>query len=176
MVLERKRPLRRSKPDRNPPPTLIAFEDVCLRIGGRRILEGITWQIRRGQQWVVLGSNGAGKSTLLGAVAGRVPAVAGRIYRSEGLGRRMPVGYVSFDLQRRILQRDADRDESRYFRGGSSRGVPVREFVFGDGTGGQALQKGSARVELLKIGHLLDREIRALSTGEMRKVIIARAR
>lgn len=170
-----KRLAKRPQPDRNSSSTLIAFEDVSLRIGERRILEGITWHVRRGQQWVVMGSNGAGKSTLLGAVAGRVPAVAGRIYRSQGLARWASVGYVAFDLQRRILQRDADRDESRYFSGDAGRGASVQESFFADGKGGQALKKVSALVERLKIRHLLDREIRALSTGEMRKVLIARA-
>jgi len=174
MISERKRLAKRPVSNRKPSATLIAFEDVSLRIGGCRVLEGITWHVRQGQQWVVLGSNGAGKSTLLGAVAGRVPAVAGRIYRSDGMSCRSPVGYVSFDLQRRILRGEADRDESRYFSGDLSCGAPVRKFIFADGKGGQDLEKDNGLVEHLKIGHLLDREIRALSTGEMRKVLIAR--
>ena len=175
MFSERRRRARRPGSDRNPASALIAFEAVSLRIGASRILEGISWRVRRGEQWVVLGPNGAGKSTLLGAVAGRVPAVAGRIYRSGEVGGRSAVGYVSFDLQRRILQRDVDRDEARCFSADSSRRAPVRSLLFCDGKGEQGALRGPDLIGRFRIGHLMDREIQALSSGEMRKVLIARA-
>jgi molybdate transport system ATP-binding protein len=176
MLSEHRRWARGPAPGGNPAPAaLIAFEAVSLRIGGSRILEGVTWRVRRGEQWVVLGPNGAGKSTLLAAVAGRVAAVAGRTYRSDEMARRSAVGYISFDLQRRILQQDADRDQARYFSRDFSRGLPVRSLVFPDGKGEQGMLQGPGLIGRLKIGHLMDREIRALSTGEMRKVLIARA-
>ena len=161
--------------DRDPVPALIAFQGVSLRMGGSRVLEGITWRVGRGEQWVVLGPNGAGKSTLLAALAGRVAVVAGRILRSGAMSRQGAVGYLSFDLARRILQQDADRDEARHFSGDSGPRAPVRSFFLSGGKGGQGGLPVTGRLAQLEIGHLMDREMRALSTGEMRKVLIARA-
>lgn len=159
-------------PGRQP---LLAFENVTLRVGGRLILPDTTWRINRGQQWVVLGPNGAGKSTLMGAVAGRIPVVAGRIQRfySGDCGQR--IGYVSFDLQRKFLQRDADRDDARYFRGDFNGGTLAGQLVFFEGKAGGKSKEGLEVVRGLQIEHLMDRKIRALSTGEMRKMLIARA-
>jgi iron complex transport system ATP-binding protein len=41
------------------------------------LLDGVTWTVRPGERWVVLGSNGAGKTTLLGVCAGTVAPTGG---------------------------------------------------------------------------------------------------
>lgn len=45
----------------------------------RRVLQGLSLDIPKGQFVSVIGSNGAGKTTLLNAIAGTVPISAGRI-------------------------------------------------------------------------------------------------
>jgi iron complex transport system ATP-binding protein len=49
---------------------LIELSAVDLRIGGRRLLEGIEARIASGEFVALLGANGAGKTTLLRAIAG----------------------------------------------------------------------------------------------------------
>jgi len=39
--------------------------DVALVLDGARILDAVTWTVRPGERWVVLGANGAGKTSLL---------------------------------------------------------------------------------------------------------------
>ena len=39
----------------------------------------MTWRVREGEHWAVLGANGAGKSTLLDLVAGKVPVTQGSV-------------------------------------------------------------------------------------------------
>src|SRR5215470_11092668 len=55
------------------------LEDVSKAYGRRRIHDGLTMTIRRGERWCVMGKNGAGKSTLLKMVAGDVAPDSGRI-------------------------------------------------------------------------------------------------
>ncbi len=51
--------------------------DVCY--GASQVLFGMALQVRQGQMLALLGRNGAGKSTTMKAVAGFLPARAGRI-------------------------------------------------------------------------------------------------
>ncbi len=51
--------------------------DVCY--GASQVLFGMALQVRQGQTLALLGRNGAGKSTTMKAVAGFLPARAGRI-------------------------------------------------------------------------------------------------
>src|SRR6185437_15996424 len=54
----------------------------------KRILDGIDWTIRPGEQWVVLGPNGAGKSTLLSILsAQRHPSEGSAVVLGETFGR-----------------------------------------------------------------------------------------
>ena len=58
---------------------LLAVEGLEVRYGPIVALRGVSLQVREGEVVALLGANGAGKSTLLNAVAGLVPATAGRI-------------------------------------------------------------------------------------------------
>lgn len=110
MISERKQLAKRPVSNRKPSATLIAFEDVSLRIGGCRVLEGITWHVRQGQQWVVLGSNGAGKSTLLGAVARAIACnlgaerASGDVYLSRWLLLKLTEIIMNLKLKNNMLK------------------------------------------------------------------------
>ena len=57
------------------------LEVVGLAAGylGEPVIEGIDLEVRTGEAVAIVGSNGAGKTTLLRAIAGLLPAMAGRI-------------------------------------------------------------------------------------------------
>ena len=47
---------------------LIQMQDVSVHYGQVPVLQNITWTVRRGERWALLGKNGAGKTTLLSLI------------------------------------------------------------------------------------------------------------
>jgi phospholipid/cholesterol/gamma-HCH transport system ATP-binding protein len=58
---------------------VISVRDVVVSYGGRRVLDGINLDIRRGETMVLLGGSGSGKSTLLRHIIGLERPEAGQI-------------------------------------------------------------------------------------------------
>jgi molybdate transport system ATP-binding protein len=54
-------------------PILIDLHSVSVRHSGSVILSDITWAVREGERWAVLGPNGSGKTTLLSLICGDHP-------------------------------------------------------------------------------------------------------
>jgi iron complex transport system ATP-binding protein len=53
--------------------------NVSVRRGGATLLRDITWSVRPGERWVVLGANGAGKTTLMQVAAGNIRPTEGTV-------------------------------------------------------------------------------------------------
>jgi len=155
---------------------LITLENITVRVGKRFLLDGTFWEIQRNQNWAVLGPNGSGKSSLVGAIAGEVPVTHGKIVRNFQGTPASAIGYVSFGLHQRIIAREERRDDSRIFSGDPDSFETVQETLL-SGPGDSAAPSGlfNQVLDRLEIRHLLTRSIRILSTGEIRKVIIAKA-
>ena len=82
---------------------------VSLDIDGARILDDVTWEIHRGERWVVLGPNGAGKTTLLRIAAlylhptsGTVDVLGQRLGRCDVRTLREQVAFSSPALAARL--------------------------------------------------------------------------
>jgi ABC-type sugar transport system ATPase subunit len=58
---------------------LLQLQGVRKRFHGVHALEGVSFEIRRGDVHALVGANGAGKSTLVNLLVGLVHADAGRI-------------------------------------------------------------------------------------------------
>ncbi len=154
---------------------VIKLENITLRVRDTFLLPNSNWQIDKGQHWAILGPNGAGKTSLAKALTGEVPVVKGKISFPQTPTRAGHTGYVSFEQHQRLIAREEKRDESRYFSGKLDRITTVYETLLEScpEPGGSAIDVEQMAAEL-KIQGLLEREIRVLSTGEMRKVQIAR--
>lgn len=75
---------------------VVRFEGVSLGYGRRRVLEGLTFDVREGEFLGIIGPNGAGKTTLLRGILGLIRPKSGRI-SAKGTLR---YGYV---MQRQAL-------------------------------------------------------------------------
>ncbi|MGA9479017.1 MAG: ATP-binding cassette domain-containing protein, partial [Desulfobacterales bacterium] len=153
----------------------ITLDRITIRVKDRRLFSGVSWEIASGQLWAVIGPNGAGKTSLVRALAGQVPVVDGKIiYHDPGLVPSA-VGYLSFESHQNLIAREEIRDDSRFFSGDFDSFLSVRQHLLSVVPSlefrASVLEQVSERLE---ITGLLDRPVRRLSTGEIRRVFMAR--
>jgi molybdate transport system ATP-binding protein len=157
-------------------PTVAALRQVTLRLREKLLFQKSTWEVKRRQHWAVLGPNGAGKSTLVRALAGEVAVVGGALETPFLTGGRKAVGYLSFEKHRRLIAREDLRDESRFFSGRWEDITTVGQ-LFEQNRSAATPKAGALEdlLEFLQLRHLANRGLRFLSTGEIRRVLIAQA-
>lgn len=160
----------------NPGLPFISLKEVTIRIKDRIILPKTSWEIKTGEQWAILGANGAGKSSLVKALIGDLPHIHGKITCHFHKKIHDAIGYVSFDLQEHLISREDIRDKGRYFAGKLNEQQKAKETILeGFYDHHVDMELFNHIVDNLGIRYLLNRGIRNLSSGEMRKVIISRA-
>lgn len=151
----------------------ITFTRLNAVLRGKSVLKDICWAIEPDQNWVIVGPNGAGKTTLLKIILGKL-YYRGEFFIAEGL--REHTGYVSFDLHANWIHRETEKEHSRYFSRRLNEGWITPASLL-QATADRIGNPESFRkiIKLLHIESVLGREIRQLSTGELRKVLIADA-
>ncbi len=92
----------------------LTIDDLCVTYGARRVFDGFSLRVARGETVAVLGASGSGKSTLLRAIAGLVKPQRGAI-RSNG-----EIGYV-FQEPRLFPWLDVERNVAFAARGPQER-------------------------------------------------------
>jgi iron complex transport system ATP-binding protein len=154
---------------------VLDLQAVSIRRGTTTILDDVSWTVRDGERWVVLGRNGAGKTTLVQVASGRMHPTTGT---ADLLGSRL--GRVDvFELRPRIGLSSAalaDRIPA---------GEKVRDVVLTAAYGVtgrwredyESLDEARAADLLSAFGvaHLTDRYFGTLSEGERKRVQIARS-
>lgn len=66
-------------------PPVLAVEGLRVAYGGREVVHGVDFELRRGEIFGIVGESGSGKSTIAKVLAGLHPASSGRIV-FDGLG------------------------------------------------------------------------------------------
>jgi ABC-2 type transport system ATP-binding protein len=143
-------------------PGEVTLRDVKRRFGDREILRGIDIHIRAGSIIEIQGDNGAGKSSLLRIIAGTLAADSGEVVvAGAGPGRGKAALVPAGD--RALYWRLSGRQELEFFAGLA--GVPAADA-----------QRLATQVAALVEGeYLLDRQIGTLSTGQRRRMMVARS-
>ncbi len=152
---------------------LVEMEGVTVRLRDQHILPQTSWQVREGELWAVLGPNGSGKSSLVRSLAGLAPTSSG-VIRWHLAGGSAAVGYVAFELEEELLGREQAQDEARSFAHDFDGALTVRGLLSGPAAAPLPSAGGKPPVAF-DLAPLLDRPLRALSAGELRRVLIARA-
>lgn len=152
--------------------TPLSAHNLVLRLGGRRVIDGLSLALRAGEWAAVVGPNGAGKSTLLQLLAGlRTPQsgevrLAGRLLADWSLRERAQA--LAWLAQQGGSDGDiAARDIVRLGR------LP-RHGLFGapDASDEAAVNAAMAETECTAWA---DRRLNELSGGERQRVLLARA-
>ena len=160
------------------PSALVELTDAEVFRNGHRALGPLSWTWAAGQHWLVTGENGSGKSTLARLIAGELhPALGGSVARpflardvqSE---RRHTTGLVSAEVG--IRQRF--NPSGREWRG---RDVIASAFAGTEGFTEDVTPQQWEAVDVLAgrldLGELLERDVQALSQGQLRRLLLARA-
>lgn len=151
---------------------LIQFDNVSVIIRGKDVLKHISWNIKKNQNWLIAGPNGAGKTTLLKIILG-YQYYRGNFYIQPGL--RDAAAYVSFDKHATMLRREAEKDHARHFSGCFLEGGTSVKELLQNASRQTPGPKHTDPIKLLDISQLFHKALRQLSTGEIRKVLIAEA-
>jgi iron complex transport system ATP-binding protein len=154
---------------------VLDLQAVTIRRGTTTILDRVTWTVREGERWVVLGRNGAGKTTMLQVASGRMHPTSGT---AELLGERL--GKVDvFELRPRIGLSSAALAD-RIPPGETVRDVVLTAAYGVTGRWRESYEQldESRAADLLRafgVQHLADRYFGTLSEGERKRVQIARS-
>jgi molybdate transport system ATP-binding protein len=161
------------------PEPLIELHNVDVALNGTTVLRDITWSLRPGAHWMIHGANGSGKSTFLRLLLGEVwpaPYRGTRIYRLDGSTQmtaievRQYIALVSPEVQDHYLQQDWRMSALDVIHTGFAQ----TDFAYTRLTREQK-RRAASLAEELGISGLLRRDMQMLSTGELRKVLLARA-
>ncbi|MBX9582253.1 MAG: ABC transporter ATP-binding protein, partial [Gemmataceae bacterium] len=154
---------------------VVDLRNVTVSHGGRSILADISWTVRAGERWAVLGPNGSGKTTLLSLLCGDHPQAYSNDVRL--FGRRRGTGESVWDVKRPVGL--VSPEFHLYFKEPLTAERAAATGFF-DGVADQPTtpEQDAAVRELFAafdIAHLAGRPFRHLSTGEQRLVLLARA-
>lgn len=145
----------------------IETEGLCVKLGGRVVLEDINLQIHQGEAVALIGPNGAGKTTLLKALLGLVEVQKGtvRLLGSESLSEvSSRIGYVP----QRVVADPSFALSVREFLSLHVKGI--RWPWFSRKKLDSLLEK---TVQEIGLGDLLSRSVAELSGGQFQRVMIA---
>jgi zinc transport system ATP-binding protein len=132
--------------------SLIRFDRVDLRLGGRAILQQVSLRLQPGQITTLIGPNGSGKTSLVRVLLGLHRPQGGIILRRSGLR----LGYMPQKLHIE-----------------PTLPLTVRRFLqLGSNASEAALREALAQV---RADHLLASPMQLISGGETQRVLLARA-
>ncbi|MBQ9238391.1 MAG: ATP-binding cassette domain-containing protein [Treponema sp.] len=168
---------------------LIRLEHCSVSDGRQTFLSNLSWTMRRGEVWLIIGANGSGKSFFLEALAGRFCITAddtphdSRACVTTSFGDSVEV--VSLERAAQVIAEERLNDESEYTPGGIDIGrtgqLFIAEPLVGIVKNGALLPEAAQHIEahpavqVCGVAHILKRGLRYMSTGEIRRTLLARA-
>lgn len=161
-------------------PDLIRLEQVTVRYDNRSALDRVSWRMPVGTHYAILGANGSGKSTLIKVLSRDIYPLVCPGLVTEQFGAtdwniwqlKQYMGFITHDLhvqlsQQAPLVRGFEAIISSFY---SAYGA----FAHHQYSEWQKQQTWQV-MQQLAIEHLADQPIGTMSTGELRRCVIARA-
>lgn len=156
------------------PQMMIEAKQVSLFKGQASLLKDISWQVKPGEHWAILGLNGSGKTSLLNMINGYD-------WPSRGSLRVLDQAFGSYDLRelRKSLGWVSSALESRLYGQETVEDIVIsgRFASVGlyDRVGEEDRQAAKVVLEQMKISSFRRRPLETLSQGEKQRVMIGRA-
>ena len=153
----------------------INLSDVSLVRNGKTLLKDINWKVEKGEHWALFGRNGSGKSLTLNILCGYLWPTTGtvevldQVFGQTNLRElRKKIGWVSNSLEYKLQAKEFKVEDIVFSGIFSSIGIydhlkaEDKEFAY-------------KQMDLMNCLELSKRNFATLSTGEKKRVIIARA-
>lgn len=154
------------------PMPVIRVEGLELRYGERLVLSNLTFDVRRGDVFVIMGGSGCGKSTLIKHLTGLLRPAAGRIFygdtdffAADEVARRRILRRIGILYQQGALWSSLTLAENV--------GVPLQEYT--DLDAGTIREVASFKLALVGLAGFEDFYPAALSGGMRKRAGLARA-
>ncbi len=158
------------------PDTIVSIRDVTVIKDGHRLIEGVNWEVKAGERWILFGANGSGKTTLMEVVSSYLFPARGSVHLfGHKLGKvdvrklRPRIGYVGPAPTQ--LVRTTFPSIEIVLTGLHASFVDTRWHTYADADWERARQC----LRLLHAERLADREFGTMSEGEKKRVLIARS-
>jgi len=146
---------------------MLSIEQLHFELSNQSSLSIAELFLKQGESLLVLGDNASGKSVLAQILAGEITDYQGSVVLTEKFTS------LSFELEAETLAQDRLNDRSDFMEEGVDNGRTALEVIIDD----NAFLQGDLDeiISLLAIEKLLIKPFKILSTGETRKVLMARA-
>jgi len=141
------------------PNAVLTVENLSVEFNGNKILEDISFSVKRGEVLAILGPNGAGKSVMFRALLGLVPC-SGLIHWQPDL----KIGYVP---QKLAIEREMPLTVKEFL---SLKAATEKEIL--NVLGSVGIRTGPVNEHHLE-HHILNRRVGFLSGGEFQRILIA---
>jgi iron complex transport system ATP-binding protein len=138
------------------------------------ILDDVSWRVKRGEHWAILGANGSGKTSLLSALtaylspaAGTIEVLGERYGESDWRELRKRIGLVSSSVRQMMADDEA-----------ALKTIVSGKYAIIDYSGDPSIADRKRAAQILKsieCSYLASRPWRVLSQGERQRVLIGRA-
>ena len=155
---------------------ILSYKNVSFRRDGRDILKNINWEIKKGENWALLGLNGSGKSTLLSMIPAYTFATSGEVSVFEKkfgtcvwADVKEKVGFVSSSLNT-FSDSLNNQTLNNIVLSGKYNSIGVYQEITQ-----KDREKASNIIKDFKLSHLKLNKYITLSQGEQRKTLLARA-
>lgn len=154
--------------------TVIKVKNLSCLSGSQFLLHNISWEVKKGEQWVVFGRNGCGKTTLLSIIAGYKSFSSGEL---EVFGEKYNASNI-LDIRKRIGWISSSFFDKYYHE------ERVIDIVLGSLSGALGVPFEVENAHIAKAKRLLtdlglkdkiDSTFDMLSKGERQHVLISRA-
>lgn len=170
--------------------SLIVLNNCHIENKRGTVLNELSWTMQTGEAWLVIGPNGGGKAEFVNALAGLNSFVPNNSGAGEDISLCSntfadSVEVVSLERAARLIEEERELDESEFIEGGVDIGRTGRVFI-SEGIVGP-IKKGAPvppvakeldaypEIKLCGVQNILDRGIKYMSTGEIRRTLLARA-
>ena len=162
--------------------SLITIKNCNIENSKGIVIKDFSWTIKEGESWLIIGRNGSGKAEILKALSNTkgykiVPSLQ-NIKEEQSLYSNPFIDsneIVSLEVAASLIQEERENDESEYIEGGVDIGRTGLKFLSEVVKDEELNIEEREEVTLCGIRKILNRGLKYMSTGEIRRTLLCRA-